>query len=356
MQQYPQLDLVRFAAICLSRRAVPRITATVVASALVRADVIGAGHHGLARLNDYLDAIVRGEIDPAARPVIGRPAAGCLTVFANRSLGVYALRRTAVAACHALRRSSVPVGFAVLQDTPHVGRLGDAVEYGVAAGYVTVVAAGGVLSPDAVVSPPGGVDRVLGTNPIAVGVPDSCGTPFLFDASTAAIAFYALKAAADRGISVPPGTVVDATGRPSVDPQDFFNGGSIRPAGGHRGFGLSLAAALVGQVGLSRPSDTLSSLPPFSPSSVAILLLDPARWGSTGVFLGAVRRIAEGIRSATPVAGSDDVRMPGDGARARADAARRHGVPLSDDVVAALAATGHRLDVPFPDPITAEET
>ena len=100
-------------------------------------------------------------------------------------------------------------------------------------------------------SPPGGSVPVLGTNPIAVAVPDGAGgIAFQFDFSTSAVALGRITMAAAAGEEIPLGWAVDADGHPTTDPQAALTG-SLVSAGGYKGYGIGLlvevlAGALTG--------------------------------------------------------------------------------------------------------------
>ncbi len=59
-----------------------------------------------------------------------------------------------------------------------------------------------------------------------------------------------VHAARDRGERLPEGAILDAAARPTTDPADYYTGGTLTPLGGalagHKGYGLALAAALLG--------------------------------------------------------------------------------------------------------------
>ena len=101
------------------------------------------------------------------------------------------------------------------------------------------------------VAPPGGSKAVLGTNPLAMAVPDGeGGIAFQFDFSTSTVALGKVTMAAAAGEAIPPGWAVDAEGNPTTDP-DAALGGSLLSTGGYKGYGLGLmvevlAAGLTG--------------------------------------------------------------------------------------------------------------
>src|SRR5437588_10847997 len=132
----------------------------------------------------------------------------------------------------------------------HIGRLGEYTERLAGAGLVGIVTVG-VAGPEAgLVAPFGAAARFLGTNPWSIGVPAAGRPPLIFDAATSTVAEGKVRLARARGVQVPAGTVRDAAGRPSLDPDDLYEGGSLTVLGGevagHKGHGLSLASALVG--------------------------------------------------------------------------------------------------------------
>ena len=109
------------------------------------------------------------------------------------------------------------------------------------AGMLTI----GATNASAVVAPPGGTTPVLGTNPVAMAVPDGHGgIAFQFDFSTSAIAMGKITMAAAAGESIPLGWAVDANGDPTTDPKAALQG-SMLSAGGYKGYGFGLMAELL---------------------------------------------------------------------------------------------------------------
>src|SRR5205814_9359123 len=95
-----------------------------------------------------------------------------------------------------------------------------------------------------------GAAPALQTNPLAVGVP-AVGDAIVLDMATSAIAGGKIDVARARGMQLPEGSILDRDGRPTTDPNAFFAGGSLLPAAGHKGFGLStvIEALSIGLTG-----------------------------------------------------------------------------------------------------------
>src|SRR4029079_9617142 len=95
--------------------------------------------------------------------------------------------------------------------------------FGAAGYYARVAAERGLIGmamcnvpPIAVAS--GGLDRVYGTNPIAMAAPIEGGSPFLLDIATTAVAGGKLEIAMRQGKPIPAGWAVDGEGGDSPDP------------------------------------------------------------------------------------------------------------------------------------------
>ena len=95
-----------------------------------------------------------------------------------------------------------------------------------------------------VVAPLGGKKSVLGTNPIAFGLPGE-PNPFVLDLATSAINNGDVILAGRLNQQLPEGVAIDAVGNPTRDPVAAL-AGSVLTFGGHKGFGLSLMTQAMG--------------------------------------------------------------------------------------------------------------
>lgn len=68
-------------------------------------------------------------------------------------------------------------------------------------------------------SPWGGLDMLLSTNPIAVAIPAGSEPPVVLDMATTVAAYGKVKAAAQRGEMMPEGWMMDRGGKPLLDPK-----------------------------------------------------------------------------------------------------------------------------------------
>lgn len=302
--------------------------ARIVADSLTLANQVGHDSHGLVRILEYVSFVERGLLDPAAHPFTVGQAGAVVTIDGARGWGQvaahYAVEQAAAAA------EQFGIGVASLRNCNHVGRLGEYAEALAARGLVSLI----WCNADPAVAPFGGTERRLGTNPLAVGVPAGGDAPFVLDFATAAVAEGKLRVARAAGEAVPEGLVIDATGRPSTDPQAFYDGGALLAFGGHKGYGLSLAIELLGG-GLSGNHPAVTERYAAG-NGVLVLAMRPGAFQGATFDEDVVDTLAA-IRSSTPADPDRPVLVPGDVERSVA-AQRQSSIPVLDaiwdDVVA----------------------
>ena len=216
-----------------------------VANAVRVAEGNGNRICGLYYLESYCRQLETGRIDGNADPVVSVDRPGAVRV--DGRLG-FAQSAFAAAFPHAVTsaRSNGICGLSV-EHTHTCTALGYFTEQFARQGLLAI----GATNATPRVAPPGGSKAVLGTNPLAMAVPDGeGGIAFQFDFSTSAVALGKVTMAAAAGEAIPPGWAVDAEGNPTTDP-DAALGGSLLSTGGYKGYGLGLmvevlAAGLTG--------------------------------------------------------------------------------------------------------------
>jgi LDH2 family malate/lactate/ureidoglycolate dehydrogenase len=356
---YPIDHLRTFVVHVFTRLGVPAADADQAADVLIAADRRGIDSHGVARLKAYCDFLSAGRVQPRATVTVLRETPSTAALDGGNCLGlVVGPRANTVAIEKAL---AVGTGWVTVRNSTH---------YGIAGYYALAAAERGLIgwsmtNAARAVVPPGGAERMLGTNPIAVAFPaGDTEPPIVIDFATSAVAYGKIQMAMRAGKPVPEGWIVDRDGRPTTDPNAVSNGGAMLPLGGdlerggHKGYCLGALVDLLCGV-LSG-----AAWGPFVPPFLLGQHLEPERDVGPGIghFFGALRidafidpaeyrtRIDDWIRTfraTRPAAGSVGVLVPGDPER-RAEAERSvNGVPLSAAVVADLREVGERVGVPF---------
>ena len=84
---------------------------------------------------------------------------------------------------------------------------------------------------------PGGAERIIGNNPLAIAMPGS-DPKVVLDMAMSASAMGKIRMAEKLGNNIPEGWAVDSDGRPTTDPSEAIKG-MLLPAAGPKGFGLA---------------------------------------------------------------------------------------------------------------------
>jgi LDH2 family malate/lactate/ureidoglycolate dehydrogenase len=346
-------DLETFCARVFERLDTPADVAQEVAAHLVRANLAGHDSHGVIRVPQYAMQIRQGVILPGARPSVVREHGAALLVDAGRGFGQFATRFALERALE--RAATLGVAAVAIRNANHIGRLGDYCEAGARQGFVVELTAGAAGPGVGGAAPFGGATRFLGTNPWAIGIP-APGQPIVADFATTVIAEGKVRVARAKREPLPPGCIVDKEGRPSTDPEDYYAGGALLHAGGHKGYGLSLAAALLGglaAIGQAEPS--LAGTPrPANASTgdriggVFLVAFDPGAFGDAGEYLATVGRVARAAKAVPPAPGVAEVLLPGE-PEARTRQEREHsGIAIPDDTWQAIAEVAAGVDLEMP--------
>ncbi len=338
MLKFTVEQLAEIAASVFAAHGVPADQAAMVGRSLAKANLVGHDSHGVIRVKDYIGYLDHGDVEPRAELAVTKDAGPILQLSGNFGFGQ-------VLGAWAMERGIAKVrehGFCLmgLNQSGHLGRIGEWPEMAVAAGLVSIhfvnTHGGGKI-----VAPFGGAERRMSANPFAAGVPLPGRTPVLIDISTSAIAGGKIHVAHNKGTSIPEGCVIDRNGNLTTDPSDFMQGlGALLNFGGHKGFALGflcdiLGGALTG-AGCSHPDINRVGNAMFS------LIFDPAQFGATDTFYAEVTRYVDYLKASPLRPGFTEVLYPGEPEARSASERTRHGIPIDEITWEELAETGAR--------------
>ncbi|MFO0808245.1 MAG: Ldh family oxidoreductase [Gemmataceae bacterium] len=343
--------LHEFARRVFAAHGVPPADAAQAADVLLCADLRGIDSHGVVRLSAYAANLATGRFNPRPNITVLRRTPATARLDGDNGLGlVVGPWANALAAELA---ESAGTGWVSVGNSTHFGIAGyyvlECVKRGLI-GWAMTNAANIVVAH-------GGAERVLGTNPIAVGVPAGNEHPVVIDLATSAAAYGKLDLARRRGEPIPDGWLIDSDGRPSREPAAFQAGGALLPLGGHKGYCL---AALVDL--LCGPLSGANWGPYVPPFLVPPLANAPSVGRGLGHLFGSMRVDAfiesdeftrqvdawvQRLRASRPAPDVAAVLIPGDPERRAETERRANGIPLPPTVIAELERTGREAGVPF---------
>jgi hydroxycarboxylate dehydrogenase B len=311
--------------------ATPAIAAEI-AGHLVDADLCGVYSHGVFRLDWYAQRHAEGRFDATAEPRLTLAEGGAALVDGGNNLGMPAFRLATDHLIDAARaRGVAAVGIA---NVDHTGRIGAFVQRGAEAGCLTIVLGGGVRKDWRQVTPHGGARGMLPTNPYAFGIPGGAHGAVVVDFATGMAAGGKIYAAKMAGRPLAEGLCVDAQGRPTTNPDDYFNGGAILPMAGPKGYGMALVAELLGEAILGQARDGMNWI------AVAV---DLARFRAPAAYRIAAEECLAELRACPPAPGFERVEIPGEREAALRAERLSSGIPIAPETLERLRGLGRRL-------------
>jgi len=330
-----------------------------VARHLVGANLAGHDSHGVQRLPQYLAQVDAGTLVPSARAKIVRESAVLALFDGRRGFSHPAVwEACGWAMAHAARSGIAAAG---VRHATHVGRLGDYTDRVARAGMVGILTLGIAGQGAGLAAPFGGTTRFLGTNPWSIGLPIAEGQPFVMDFASTTVAEGKVRVARAAGRQVPEGALLDSAGSPTRDPDRLYDGGSLTLLGGavagHKGYGLSLAAAMLGALAMvddpdPSPAGTMAGTPPNPDYAAGVFLavLDPEWFGGRERYARLAAGIAAQARGNPPAPGVAAVMIPGEPEYINRLDRELAGISLPEPTWRELAALGERFGVPLPPP------
>lgn len=356
--RYEPGELRAFCERALESLGMPEEDARVVADSLVRADLEGAGSHGVSRLGIYAQRMREGRF--AARPeVVVERSGSVLRADGGNGLGQ-------VASHHALK-AAMPVA-------RETGMAGVAVRnsnhFGTAAYFCQMACEEGLALIATTNSPPGiapwgGRQAYFGTNPIAFGFPTRREPPVIVDLSSSVVARGKVILAAKQGDPIPEGWATDENGETTTDASAALKGAMLPlggAEGGAKGYALALAVEMMAGV-LSGAAfgpgvGNLYRDGEESPADVGhfFILLDVSRWMGIEEYYERVEQFLEEIKGSPRAKGAEEIFYPGERRHRTHSKNSKEGIALSSAVLEELHDLGETCGVPFPGERSPEES
>jgi L-2-hydroxycarboxylate dehydrogenase (NAD+) len=312
----------------LTLAGVPSDNARTQSDLLVEAELFDRPSHGLLRLPRIVARIRNGVADPVTTGVAAWRSAAFLQVDGLGGLGPVVAGAAVKEVCARAREAGIAV--AAIANNNHLGMLSWYVER-VARGGQTAIA---LSTSEALVHPWGGRRAMLGTNPIAIGVPAE-PDPFVLDMATSIVSMGKIHDHAHRREPIPADWALDAAGEPTTDP-DAAKLGAIAPFGGAKGYALGLAIEVLvsSLTSAALGTDVVGTLDAEKPCNKGdvFIIIDPV----SDAVTGSISAYLDAIRACAPSDPDRPVMVPGDGSRSRRAERMAKGIPIAEDVWVAI--------------------
>ncbi len=322
---------------------------------LLSADMRGVDSHGVARLSGYVRLWEAKRINATPNIRVVHETLSTATVDGDAGLGLVVAPFAMQSAIEKAKQAGT--GWVAVKNSNHFG----------IAGYHAMMALDhnmigiAMTNASAIVAPTFSVERMLGTNPIAVAIPAHNETPFVADFATTTASNGKLEILQRKNEEAPLGWVQDANGQSTSNANALKEGGALLPLGGDREHGSHKGYALGSIVDIFSAVLGGASYGPWAPPFPAYVPMPTNMPGEgLGHFFGAMRVDAfrpleefeehidnwiRRFRSAKPAPGYEKVLIPGDVEREIEILRSKNGIPLFDSVVKDLNGVGEKMGV-----------
>ena len=276
--------------------------AVIVADVTVDADLKGFSSHGIGRFPQYIRGLKAGTIDPEAEITIENETISMALLNGNHKFGhvvTYTAMEIAIE-----KAKETGVGVVGVHNSNHFGVAGYYSDMAIMEDMVGIV----IANTEPAVAPIGGKVPIIGTNPIAIGIPSNSHYVSV-DMATSASARGKLLEAKRKGQKIPENVALDVDGNPTIDPEAALKG-SILPFGAHKGYALSfmieiLAGPLV-RAAFGKQVTGTANPENICTKGDLLMALDPSKFSEIEMFKEEVDEFITEVKS------SGNVFIPGD--------------------------------------------
>jgi LDH2 family malate/lactate/ureidoglycolate dehydrogenase len=304
--------------------------AELVADCLVRAEMRGIDTHGvhfLKLLSDRIDA--RMIHIPTPLKVI-RDDNTTAILDGGNGLGQVAAHRAMKMSIQ--KAKNLGIGLTLVRNTNHIGILAFYTLMAAEEGMVGIVMSNSAPS----MSPWGGAEPFLGTNPLSIAVPGGSGRPVVLDMSSSVVARGKIRLAQRKKETIPLGWALDERGSPTTDPNAALRG-TLLPIGGPKGYGLALMVdVLSGLLSGSQFGPNVKTFhEPLGPTGIGVffMAIDIERFMPLREFMGLMTSYAESVKKTKKAKDVSQIYLPGEIEHEKEKKSLGEGIELNESVV-----------------------
>jgi len=318
-------DLFQLASTALKRAGANDRMASAAAKHLVRAEEQGLPTHGMSRVPFYCGMLRRGRADGKAEPRMLAERAGACLIDNGDGLPYVSAQWAVEEAIQRARRNGI--AFAGIRNSAHVGVLGIHLAPVAEAGMVGFA----FTNSPAAIPAWGGKKPLFGTDPVAAVFPRNKQKPIIIDLALTTVVRGKIMMAMRKGERIPEGWALDRDGKPTTDPKEAIEHGSLFPIGGAKGAMLALmfeliCAALTGAA-IGPEADSFFSDEGNKPRiGQAFIVVDPSALAGMDRYFERVETVVSRMLA------DPEVRLPG-ARRFAAEAAAQKGIEIPDELI-----------------------
>jgi LDH2 family malate/lactate/ureidoglycolate dehydrogenase len=320
------------------------VNAALLADSLVAADLGGVHSHGTLRVPEYVRKLRTG-VNPRGAPRVVRDNGAALVVDGDNAMGQIACSFAMHTAMN--RAREIGVALAAIRGSNHCGAMSYYVRACAVEGLIGMAATNALPT----MAPWGGRDKIVGINPLGVGIPAREERPIVFDAAFSGSSHGKIRVYHQKGAPIPPTWAFDSDGNPTTDAARAIEG-LLQPIGGYKGVGLALVFGLLssllsGAAYGTELGDMISGPKPGRDGHF-VLAIDVAAFVDPAVFGARVDGVIRELRSSRRAEGIDRLYAPGELEAETTERYTREGIPLNAETLAGIRQAASQASAPCP--------
>jgi LDH2 family malate/lactate/ureidoglycolate dehydrogenase len=321
-------DLRKFGTDILVKAGLPEKEAAINMDSFITADLRGVRTHGVTHLKEYCDRLRLGTAVSQSQMQIEQTSPTSIVVDAKHAIGMSAAM-TVMELCVKKAEESGAC-FAAVKNGNHYGFGAYFPMYAAKKDMIGV----SLCNTPHMVTPFGGAEPLLGTNPLSIAIPAGKHPDLVLDMATSLVAKGKISLALKEGKTIPLGWAVDKLGNPTTDPA-AADVGALLPFGGPKGYAIGLIISLIsfalagGEMDINIPrswqeTDKLANTGYFMGA------INIAKYVKPEIFKSRVDQLFDLIKSSRPAPGFEAVLIPGEIEYNMTQANIKNGIEISD--------------------------
>ncbi len=339
-------ELRRFSQAILRSFSVDEVQARSVAHILVWCDEMGRANQGVWRLPLLSRRFASGLFNTPCHPILEKKGPAIALLDADNGAGHY-IGELAMTQAIELA-SETGVGCVAVRNSNFFGAGAYYVQQAAEHGLIGFVASNSFPK----VAAYNGVHPVLGTNPLAFGVPRKSGKSLLLDMATSASAGSTITKCVEQGGRLAPGIAIDKEGNPISDPQRIDEG-ALLPFGGAKGFGLALLVEIFCGVltgaGISHQVNSMyKDFEHGGQNGHFCLAMDIGRFMPRELFFERMEMLVDFVKASAEGFADRTILLPGERRWEAYAETTRNGIELDAKTVDMLSRLAQERNIPLP--------
>ena len=213
----------------------------LLSKSLVHSDLRGIHSHGVIRVPEYVSKLIDEGVNPKGKPYVVSEKTAAIRINGDNSMGQIGSHYSMQKAIKTAKKTGV--AFASLEGSNHCGALD---WYTLMASKENLI---GIAGTNALptMAPWGGVDKIVGLNPISISIPGISYDDLVIDTALGQTSHGKIRIYDQKNELLPQGWAFNKHGQPTIQPKEAIEG-LIQPIGSFKGIGLAMMVGMLSTV------------------------------------------------------------------------------------------------------------